>query len=100
MPHTWTVTFIEGLDGKIFESIYNWKQLIVHDLLGVGGPDSVIKSNAYLNLLDQNGVKTTTRFQLSGIYPELMDDTPLSYDDESALLYTVTWSYDNWQKIS
>ena len=99
MPHTWTSTFIEGTDHKIFDAVYAWKQAVVHDRLGIGGPDVAIKSDIYLNLLDQLGA-TTNRFKLIGSYPELMDDTPLSYDEEAALIYTVTFSYDHWERIA
>lgn len=99
MPHTWTSVFIEGTDKKVFDAIYAWKQAIVNDKLGIGGPDTAIKSDIYLNMLNTQGV-TTTRIRLTGCYPELVDDTPLSYDDESMVKYTVTWSYDRWQKIS
>ena len=99
MPHTWTTTFVEGTDKKVFDAIYAWKQLVVHDRLNVGGPDIIIKSDIYLNLLSQAGV-TTSRFKLVGCYPELMDDTPLSYDEETGLMYTVTFSYDRWERIA
>lgn len=99
MPHTWTTTFVEGTDQKVFDAIYGWKQLVVHDRLGVGGPDQVIKADIYLNLLDQQGA-VTSRYKLFGCYPELMDDTPLSYDEEAALMFTITFSYDRWECLS
>ena len=98
MPHTWTTTFVEGTDKKVFDAIYAWKQLIVHDRLGIGGPDQVIKADIYLRLLDQQG-STTSQFKMVGAYPELMDDTPVSYDEEAALMYTVTFSYDRWESV-
>ena len=98
MPHTWTTTFVEGTDGKVFDAIYAWKQLIVHDRLSIGGPDQIIKSDIYLSLLDQQG-SVTRRIKLVGSYPELMDDTPISYEEEAALMYTVTFSYDHWERV-
>lgn len=99
MTHTWSVTFVEGTDKKVFDAVYAWKQLIVHDRLNIGGPDSTIKSDVYLSLLDQNGV-VTTRIKLVGCYPESMDDTPVSYEEEAALMYTVTFSFDRWERVS
>jgi hypothetical protein len=98
MPQTWTTVFVEGTDGKIFDAIYAWKQAIVHDRLNVGGPDSIIKADIYLHLLDMSGT-VIRRIKLVGAYPELMDDTPLSYEDEAVLMYTVTWSYDRWELV-
>lgn len=99
VPHTWTCTFVEGTDKKVFDGVYAWKQAIQNDKLGIGGPDIAIKSDIYLSLLDTLGT-ATTRIKLNGCYPELMDDTPLSYDTEAVINYTVTWSYDYWTKIS
>lgn len=99
MSHTWTSVFIEGMDKKIFDSIYAWRQFVVNDVAGIGGPDTAIKSNIFLNLLDANG-DYTSKFKLIGCYPESMDDTPLAYDDESELRYSVTWSYDYWVEVS
>jgi hypothetical protein len=99
VPHTWTATFVEGTDKKVFDAIYGWKQLVVHDRLNIGGPDVAIKSDVYLSLLDMAGA-VTTKVKLVGCYPEAMPDTPLAYDAEAVVVYTVTWSYDSWIRVS
>lgn len=98
MPHTWTCTFVEGTDGKIFDSIYKWKQAIVHDRLNIGGPDALIKADIHLRLQGMDGA-VVRRIKLVGCYPELMDDTPLTYENEAGVMFTVTWSYDRWEKV-
>jgi len=98
MSHTWTCTFVEGTDGKIFDAIYGWKQAIIHDRLNVGGPDILIKADIYLNLLDMQG-KVTKKIKLIGAYPELLDETPLSYATDASIVYTCTFSYDRWEKV-
>jgi hypothetical protein len=98
MPHAWTCTFVEGADKKVFEAIHEWKQLVIHDRLNVGSPDVAIKSDVYLRLLDIQG-NTTGRYKIVGCYPELVDDTPLAYDREGPIVFTVTFSYDRWEKV-
>ncbi len=98
MPHTWTCTFVEGTDRKIFDAIYAWKQAVVHDRLNIGGPDALIKSDIYLRLLDMQG-SVSMKIKLVGCYPELTDDTPLTYENEAGVVYTVTFSYDRWQRV-
>jgi len=98
MSHTWTCTFIEGTDKKVFTALHKWSQAIIHDRLNVGGPDVAIKSDIYLRLLDTQGnVFQTIRFV--GCYVQAIDDVPLSYEDEDAIKYTATFSYDFWEEV-
>ncbi len=99
MTHTWNTICIEGTDKKIFDAIYQWNEVVVGVKTGIGGPDTVIKSDVYLSLLNTLGSKTT-KIKLVGCYPELVDEVPISYDDESVLRYSVTWSYDYWMRVS
>jgi hypothetical protein len=97
MTHTWVCTFVEGTDKKVFDAIYAWRQAMQSDVSGIGSPDILIKSDIYLLMVDAPGAMTT-QIRLIGGYPEMMDDTPLSYDDESVVKYSVTWSYDIWTR--
>jgi hypothetical protein len=98
MSHTWPTTFIEGTDGKIFDAIYDWMQAIVHDRLNIGGPDVLIKADMYFNLLDSNG-KITKKIKIIGAYPELLDETPVTYGNDAGIIYSCTWSYDRWELV-
>jgi len=95
MSHSWVAVFIEGIDKKVFDTIYAWKQTVVNARTGVGGPDADIKSDIYLRLLDQQG-NVFMKLKLVGCYPQAVDDVPIAYDDEANVMYNVTWSYDYW----
>jgi len=97
VSHTWACTFIEGTDKKIFDALYAWKQAIVHDKLNVGGPDTVIKANIYLRLLDTKG-SVYLKIKLVGCYPQEVDEVPLAYEDEDSIKYPATFSFDHWEK--
>jgi len=97
MTHTWPAVFIEGNDQEVFDAIYGWMQSIQNARTGIGGPDSIIKADIYLRLLDQQD-NVTKKFKLVGCYPQAVDDVPLAYDDEGNILYNVTFSYDFWEE--
>lgn len=95
--HSWTCEFIEGEDGKVFDAIYAWAQQIVNDYDGVGEVD--IKSDIYLKLLSTKG-EETREIKLVGCYPQDRPDVAVNYGNEDVLRYTVTFSYDYWEKVS
>jgi len=97
VSHAWATSFIEGMDKKVFNAIHAWNQAIVHDRLGVGGPDVAIKSNIYLRLLNTLG-EVIMKIKFVGCYPQAVDDVPLAMDSEAAIYYTVTWSFDHWEE--
>jgi len=97
VSHTWVTTFIEGMDKKVFDAIHAWDQAVVHDRLGIGGPDVAIKSNIYLRLLDTQG-KVIMKIKFVGCYPQAVDEVPVAMDSEAAVFYSVTWSYDHWEE--
>jgi len=98
MSHTWTCTFVESSDKKVFDALHSWRQAIVHSRLNVGGPDIAIKSDIYLRLLDTKGQVYQT-IRLVGCYIQAVDDTPLAYEDEDVVRYSATFSYDYWEEV-
>jgi len=97
VTHTWACSFIEGVDAKVFNAVYAWKQAIVHDKLNVGGPDVIIKANIYLRLLDTKG-SVYQKIKMVGCYPQELEEVPLAYEDEKVIMYPVTFSFDHWEK--
>jgi hypothetical protein len=95
MSHTWPCVFIEGNDHEIFDAMYGWLQAVQDAQTGIGGPDSAIKADIYLRLLDQLG-DVTKKFKLVGCYPQAVDDVPVAYDDEGNVMYNITFSFDFW----
>lgn len=98
VSHTWACTFIEGTDKKVFDALYAWDQAVIHDKLNIGGPDTAIKSDIYLRLLDTKG-SVCLKIKLVGCYPQARDDVPVAYEDEDTIKYPVTFSYDYWEEV-
>ena len=96
MTHSWPAVFLEGNDREVWDALYAWMQAIQNVRTGLGGPDSLIKADVYLRLLDQSGA-VTSKIKLVGAYPQAVDEVPLSYDDESNIMYNATFSYDYWE---
>lgn len=99
MSHAFPVTFVEGLDKKVFDALHAWNQAIVNDRLGTGGPDSTIKTNIHLRLLNPQGT-VFAKIKLVGCYVQAIDDVPLAYEAEGNVVYNVTFSYDYWEEQS
>jgi hypothetical protein len=98
LTHTFPCTFVESTDAKTYDALYKWMQAISHDRLNVGLPDILIKADIYLNLLAADG-KISEKIKLTGAYVELLDETPLNYSTDAGIVYSVTFSYDRWEKV-
>ena len=96
--HEWDLTFIEGEDKKMFDGFYAWCQKIVHDLEGTGDPDTEIKVDMFLNLLDSKQ-EDTQQIKLVGCYPQAMGEVPVNYADEGVVTLPITMAFDRWEKL-
>ena len=98
-PQTWSCTFIESTDKKVFDAIHGWQQAIAHDRLGIGMPDTLIKADLYLKLHDAAGA-TTLKIKIRGCYPQDRPPVALPYAENALVYYTVTFSYDDWEEVT
>ena len=94
--HTWACTFVEGEDRAMWDAFYDAAQAIIDDETGLGSFG--IKKDVYLHLLDTDGT-VSKRIKLAGVYVESQEDIALSYDEEGAILISVSFSYDYWTKV-
>lgn len=96
--HIWEVTFIEGEDKKVHDAMYAWMQTIIDDVDGVGDGDDMIKQGIYLNLLStKNEIDMTLK--LIGAFPVRMGLIDLTYAEERAITYPITFSFDSWLRV-
>lgn len=95
--HEWACAFVEGTDGAVFDALYQWFEEISEANSGQGNLDNSIKTDLYLSLIDQEG-NVYRRIKLVGCYIKTMDDTPLPYGEEGAVMFNATFSYDRWEK--
>lgn len=96
-PHTWDVVFIEGEDREIFKSFYDWCDKVVHAKYGVGSV-SATKVDIYLHLLDTDG-SVSQKVRMIGCYPQRLSDAALDMATDDILRFTVTFSYDRWERL-
>lgn len=97
--HTWTVTFIEGEDLKVFNALYGWSQLLVHDQTGISVGDENLKSNLFFNMISTKSTDLK-QIKLEGCYPEKIDQQALSYAADGSVSFSVTFSFDKWSAVS
>jgi hypothetical protein len=96
--HTIDFTFIEGEDREVFKGLYDWCNAVISDINGISQGQLSVKTDIYLNLLNTDGT-TAESIKLKGCYCQGIGDTPLSYNDEGAMIFTGTFSYDSWVKV-
>jgi len=95
-PHTWTCTFVEGEDKKVFDAIHSWQQDIVNDAFGVGVGDSLYKTDVYITLLTTAG-ETFMKIKMKGAWIQNVGDVALAYSSNETIKYSVTFEYDSWE---
>jgi hypothetical protein len=96
MSHSWPCTFIESSDSKVFNALHNWLEKILSVKSGHGSFDSDIKTDIYLRLLAQDN-SVSRSIKMVGCFLSTMDDQALTYDNENAIMYNATFSYDYWE---
>jgi len=97
--HSWSCTFIEGEDKKVFDAIFSWQQLIVHNVAGIGVGDPLYKTDAYITLLKVTG-DTFMKLKMKGAWVSNLDKTALSYSNEDTIKYGVTFTFDSVEDAS
>ena len=95
--HDFPVTILEGEDKRGFVAINSWQNQI-RSIDGTGEPDSNLKTDGILILLD-NKESSWNRIKLTGIYPKSVGDVELSYDNSTNIKFNVVFSYDRWEPI-
>jgi len=96
--HTWDVTFVEGEDRRVFDSLYAWLQNVVHDADNVGAGDTGVKTDILFQLITTKG-EEWMRLKLVGCYPMQISGVEMSYNSEDVIKFTLTWSYDSWVRV-
>ena len=98
--HTWSVTFIEGEDRKVFDAIQSWQQKIVDNVSGVGLGDPLYKADIYLTSITTAG-SIFMKIKLKGAWVQKVDKVALSYDaGDGTVKYPVTFGFDSWTEES
>ena len=95
--HTWECSFVEGEDHKIYDAIHDWQEDIVGENTGIGLGDPLYKTDAYITQLTTAG-GNSLRLKLKGIWPQNIAVLPLSYENNTVAIYTVTFAFDSFEK--
>ena len=97
--HTWTCTFIEGEDKKVYDAIYSWQQALVNDISGIGVGDPFYKTDMYI-ILQTTAGGDSLRLKLKGAWVQSMDAAGLTYEGDNTIKYSVTFAFDTTEKMS
>jgi hypothetical protein len=94
VDRNWTCTFIEGMNKEIWTIVNKWQNAINNPATGLGQPDLTVKRTViYLSLQDQNDTEFL-KIKLVGAFPKDRPSVPLSYEDDTAVHYSITFTFD------
>jgi hypothetical protein len=93
--YDWACEFVEGEDGAILNSFYDWANTIIDDTTAVGGDQSNIISDIYLQLIGTDGTQWG-QYWLQQCWIKSMGQIALSYDGESIIKVPITFRYNKW----
>jgi len=97
---TWSVTFIEGEDKKVFDAIQGWQQSIVNNSTGIGIGDPFYKTDVYLTTITVAG-DIYMKIKLKGAWVQNIGKVAVDYaGGDGTIKYPVTFSFDNWEDVS
>lgn len=98
MPQTWSLSFVENVDRKVFDALYGWQQAIQNARTGIGLPDVSLKTDIYLKCLNQATGQPWLTIKLIGAWVEDIPEVALTYDANTIVHFRATFSYDRWEK--
>lgn len=94
---SWTVTFVEGEDRRVFDILHAWNQNIIHDVANVGIGDVFISQDIIFKCITTKG-EEWNYITLKNAFPSNVSDVPMSYNNQDIVHYSVTFTYDSWEK--
>lgn len=96
---TWTCSFMEGEDRKVFDAVRGWQQYIVDDTTGIGVGDQLYKTDVYLtNTTVAN--ETWSKIKIKGAWISNVGAVSLSQTENGIITYDVTFTFDSWTPVS
>jgi hypothetical protein len=98
---TWTVTFIEGEDKKVFDAVQSWQQNIVNNVTGIGLGDPLYKTDVYLTTISVGGT-AFMKLKLRGAWIQKVDKVSVDYagGGDGTIRYPVTFAFDSWEEVA
>jgi len=97
---TWSVTFIEGEDRKVFDAVQSWQQTIVNNITGIGVGDPFYKTDVYLTTITVGGA-IYMKIKLKGAWVQNVGKVAVDYaGGDGTIKYAVTFSFDSWEQVS
>ena len=94
-PQTMPVTFEEGMNGIILQTLVNWFNAWLDEKDGSSQGESVVKTDAIIRLLNHQD-QVVAHGHIFGFFVENMPDIPLNYDADALLQIAGTFGYDYW----
>ena len=89
------VTFEEGMDGVILQTLRNWFNAWLNEKDGSSQGESAVKVDAIIRLLDHQN-QVVAQGHIFGFFVENMPDAPLSYEADGLLQIQASFGYDYW----
>jgi hypothetical protein len=96
--HVWPCTIVESESGVVFNSIFEWKQLVFDQSTGIQADVAAFKRNIVLSCLTSANT-VWAKCILKGAYPKSIDAVELDKSaNTEAYKWVVQFNYDYWEK--
>lgn len=94
-PMTLPVTFEEGMNGVVLQTLRNWFNAWLSEKDGSSQGESAVVVDAIVRVLDHQN-EVVAQGHIYGFFVENMPDVPLSYEADTLLQVPVTFGYSYW----
>lgn len=99
-PHTVSISFWDDEAGTIRNYFENWYNLLLHNsVTGGQSPHTLYVATLDIKLFDSTDTNITSEIQLTGAWPQSINDISLNYDASDPIDITVGFVYDVKQII-
>jgi len=93
---SWSCTFVEGEDKKVFDALQSWQQQVVDNKAGTGAGDPNYKADVYITTIKTDG-DIYMKLKLKGAWVQEVAKVSLDYSNNETIKYNVTFAFDRWE---
>lgn len=94
-PHTFTVSFRDGIDGAVYKFFKNWKENGINSMeTGIGASRDVYSAEANIRLFENDSDTVTITHNFTKVFPTSIGDVSLDYSSSEVTTFDITFSYD------
>ena len=96
---SWTTEVQEGLNANVRDRLYKWMRYMHNPETSLMRNKVDYQTTALVLQYDNDPNNIVETTQLIGVWPSAIESIALSGSDKSAMMLSITWTYDYWNKL-